>query len=111
GCPRGFRSRSTPPPRRSTAWTWTDVALLQRRLLPAGRWRGDEPVRPPDPHQREVLQLIAEGDTAEEIARKLDLSVKPVGMHRTPFMAVLDIHDLTGLVRHAIRIGRITPDV
>jgi DNA-binding NarL/FixJ family response regulator len=61
--------------------------------------------------QREVLQLIAEGATTKEIARKLDLSAKTVETHRTQLMAELDIHDIAGLVRYAIRMGIITPDV
>jgi DNA-binding NarL/FixJ family response regulator len=61
--------------------------------------------------QREVLQLVAEGDTTKEIARKLDLSVKTVESHRAQLMAELDIHDIAGLVRYAIRMGIITPDV
>jgi DNA-binding NarL/FixJ family response regulator len=63
------------------------------------------------PRQREVLQLVAEGDTTKEIARKLSLSVKTVEMHRSHLMAALDIHDIAGLVRYAIRIGLISPDV
>jgi DNA-binding NarL/FixJ family response regulator len=62
------------------------------------------------PRQREVLQLVAEGNTTKEIARKLSLSVKTVEMHRSQLMAALDIHDIAGLVRCAIRMGLITPD-
>ena len=61
--------------------------------------------------QREVLQLIAEGNTSKEIARKLSVSVKTVEMHRSQLMTTLDIHDVAGLVRYAIRVGLITPDV
>ena len=60
------------------------------------------------PRQREVLQLVAEGNTTKEIARKLSLSVKTVEMHRTQLMAALDIHDIAGLVRYAIRAGLIS---
>jgi DNA-binding NarL/FixJ family response regulator len=63
------------------------------------------------PRQREVLQLVAEGDSTKEIARKLELSVKTVDMHRGQLMAALDIHDIAGLVRYAIRTGLITSDV
>ena len=62
------------------------------------------------PRQREVLQLVAEGHTTKEIARKLKLKVKTVEMHRSQLMAALDIHDIAGLVRYAIRMGVITPD-
>jgi DNA-binding NarL/FixJ family response regulator len=63
------------------------------------------------PRQREVLQLVAEGNTTKAIARKLDLSTKTVEMHRSQLMGALDIHDIAGLVRYAIRMGVITPDV
>lgn len=62
------------------------------------------------PRQREVLQLIAEGHSTKEIARRLDLSVKTVDTHRTQLMKQLDIHEVAGLVRYALRIGLISPD-
>jgi DNA-binding NarL/FixJ family response regulator len=61
--------------------------------------------------QREILQLIAEGNTTKEIAAKLNLSVKTVETHRTQLMERLDIHDIAGLVRYAIRIGLVTSDM
>lgn len=63
------------------------------------------------PRQREVLQLIAEGNSTKEIARKLDISVKTVEMHRAQLMASLDIHDVAGLVRYAIRRGIVNPQL
>jgi DNA-binding NarL/FixJ family response regulator len=60
--------------------------------------------------QREILQLIAEGHTTQEIAQKLDISVKTVETHRMQLMDRLDIHDVAGLVRFAIRVGLITLD-
>ena len=62
------------------------------------------------PRQREILQLIAEGRSTKEIASTLHLSVKTIETHRTQLMARLDIHDVAGLVRYAIRIGLVTPD-
>jgi DNA-binding NarL/FixJ family response regulator len=60
------------------------------------------------PRQREILQLIAEGHTTQEIAQLLNISVKTVDTHRTQLMERLDIHDIAGLVRYAIRVGLIT---
>ena len=60
--------------------------------------------------QREILQLIAEGHTNKEIAKMLNLSVKTVETHRTQLMDRLDIHDIPGLVRYAIRIGLVALD-
>lgn len=57
------------------------------------------------PRQREILQLVAEGNSTKAIARKLDLSVKTVEGHRSQLMARLSIRNVTGLVRYAIRAG------
>jgi DNA-binding NarL/FixJ family response regulator len=61
--------------------------------------------------QREVLQLVAEGNRTKEIAKKLELSVKTIEMHRSQLMEALDIHDIPGLVRYAIRVGLIAADI
>ena len=60
--------------------------------------------------QREILQLIAEGKTTKEIAQMLTLSAKTVEMHRAQLMERLDIHDVAGLVRYALRTGIISGD-
>lgn len=60
--------------------------------------------------QREILQLIAEGNTVKEIAWELNLSVKTIETHRSQLMDRLDIHDVAGLVRYAMRMGIIEPD-
>lgn len=60
--------------------------------------------------QREILQLIAEGSSTKQIAQRLDLSVKTVETHRTQLMERLEIHDIAGLVRLAIRTGLVQPN-
>jgi DNA-binding NarL/FixJ family response regulator len=60
--------------------------------------------------QREILQLVAEGRTTKDIAQLLTLSAKTVEMHRAQLMERLDIHDVAGLVRYAIRTGIISSD-
>lgn len=60
--------------------------------------------------QREILQLVAEGNSTKDIARMLELSVKTVEAHRSEIMARLDIHDVTGLVRFAVRHGLVSPE-
>jgi DNA-binding NarL/FixJ family response regulator len=55
--------------------------------------------------QREVLQLIAEGNTTKAIATKLGLSVKTVETHRAQLMERLEARDVAALVRLAIRVG------
>ncbi len=62
------------------------------------------------PRQRDVLQLVAEGHSTKEIARKLNLSPKTIETHRSQLMRMLDIHDIASLVRYAIRMRLIDPD-
>lgn len=60
--------------------------------------------------QREILQLVAEGNTTRQIAEMLNVSVKTVETHRAQLMDRLEIHDVPGLVRCAIRCGLIQAD-
>src|SRR5688572_22712449 len=60
--------------------------------------------------QREILQLVAEGNTSKEIASSLGLSYRTVEAHRNQMMKRLDVHDVTGLVRFAVRVGLIADD-
>lgn len=56
------------------------------------------------PRQIEVLRMVAEGHRTREIAKRLALSVKTVESHRGEIMKRLNIHDVVGLVRYAMRI-------
>lgn len=60
--------------------------------------------------QREILQLIAEGRTTKEIAELLHISIKTVETHRMQLMKRLNIYDVAGLVRYAIRMGLLISD-
>ena len=60
--------------------------------------------------QREVLQLIAESHTTKKMAETLHLSVKTIETYRAQLMARLDIHDIAGLVRYAVRAGLVSPE-
>lgn len=62
------------------------------------------------PRQREILQLIAEGNCTKEIAYKLKISAKTVETHRKQLMERLQIFDIAGLVRFAVRIGIISSE-
>ena len=55
------------------------------------------------PRQRQILILIAEGKSTKEIARVLNISVKTVETHRSQLTERLNIHDVAGLVRFAIK--------
>ena len=60
------------------------------------------------PRQTEILRLIAEGRTTQEIAQALTISAKTVETHRAQLMQRLGIYDIAGLVRYAVRTGIIT---
>jgi DNA-binding NarL/FixJ family response regulator len=81
------------------------VASYLRGELPSA-----DPLAGLSPRQREVLQLIAEGRSTKEIAADLELSVKTVETHRAQIMERLEIRDVPGLVRFAIRAGLITSE-
>ena len=96
------------------------VARGERYLTPAVakyaieayRGKAEGPVGPLaklSMRQREILQLVAEGHTTKDIAQRLNVSVKTVETHRSQLMERLDIHDVPGLVRFAIRVGLIQP--
>jgi len=53
--------------------------------------------------EREVLRLIAEGQTGKQIAKQLCISVHTVERHRQNLMAKLDLHNRTALIKYAIR--------
>jgi DNA-binding NarL/FixJ family response regulator len=60
------------------------------------------------PRQREILKAISRGRTTKQIAYDLGLSIKTIETHRAQIMDRLDIHDVAGLVRFAIRKGLIS---
>jgi len=60
--------------------------------------------------QREILQLIAEGQNTKQIGQILKVSPKTVEYHRMRLMTGLNLHDIPGLVRFALRAGLIPPE-
>ena len=61
--------------------------------------------------EREVLQLLAQGETSKQIACRLHLSVKTVGTHRRHIMDKLNINNIAGLTKFAIREGLASAEV
>jgi DNA-binding NarL/FixJ family response regulator len=61
------------------------------------------------PREREVLQLLAEGHTNKDVARRLEIAVKTVEAHRTNVMSKLGLHSVGDLVRYAIREKLVEP--
>jgi len=66
------------------------------------------PIERLSPREREVMQLVAEGCSSNEVAARLGLSAKTVDTYRSRIMDKLNLRDITDLVRYAIENG-ITP--
>jgi len=72
--------------------------------------KGETVIERLTPRQRQILQLIAEGYGTRQIAERLFLSIKTVETHRGQVMERLEIRDIPGLVRFAIRHGLLPPE-
>jgi len=66
---------------------------------------GDDPIDNLTPRQREVLQLLAEGRSAKEIASSLEISARTVEFHKYQMMETLDLHTNAELIHFAIKHG------
>lgn len=79
-----------------------------REYLDAGGETDEDPLKGLTARQREILHLIAEGRSTREMAGLLHVSVKTIETHRLRLMDRLDIHDVAGLVRFAVRAGLVS---
>ena len=82
---------------------------ISQAVVEAFLAKTDLPTDPLTLRERQVLQLIAERKSTKEIAGLLGVSVKTVESHRARMMEKLDIHEVAGLVRYAIRRGLVEP--
>ncbi len=76
-----------------------------REAMKPGARRDADPVDALTPRQREVLQLLAEGRLAKEIATSLSISTRTVEFHKYQMMETLDLHTNAELVHFAIKHG------
>jgi len=90
--------------------TFLSPAAATRLSDPAGSGGAVDPLALLTARQREVLRLIAEGVPTKQIAHRLDISPKTVEAHRATIMSRLQVRDVAGLVRLAIRSGLVAPD-
>ncbi|MEE9282032.1 MAG: response regulator transcription factor [Myxococcota bacterium] len=82
--------------------------LIAKELVEACRERAEQdadPLRKLTPRQREVLQLLAEGRSAKEIAAVLNVSRRTAEFHKYRMMEELGIRTSAELIRFAIRHG------
>ena len=66
------------------------------------------PLEQLSPREREILQLVAEGKTSQEIAQRLSISSKTVDTYRSRLMHKIGVEDVAGLVKFAIQHGVIS---
>jgi len=81
--------------------------VVQRFLSSDAATAESEPL---SDRERQILQLVAEGNTNRKIASMLGVTLKTVDTYRTRMMTKLGIHDTPGLVRYAIRKGIVQAD-
>lgn len=86
--------------------TYVSGEVAKEAILQQTKGAGDENLlKKLTPRQREILILMVEGNSTRDIARTLKISVKTVESHRAQLMERLNIHEMAGLVRYAIRMG------
>lgn len=83
---------------------------LVKKFLLHGVAERKSPLEQLTDRQREILQLIAEGQNTKGIADILQVSPKTVEYHRMKLMKGLNVHDIPGLVRFAMRMGLVSQE-
>lgn len=81
---------------------------LAAEVIRAAQQKDTNPLAALTPRQREILQLLAEGNSAKEVATALALSTRTVEFHKYALMDTLGIENSSELVRFAIKHGLIT---
>src|SRR3954451_21195746 len=93
----------------ATGGTYVSKRISKQAVQALAKTEGIQaPIERLTPRQREVLQLIGEGNNTKEMADLLRVSVKTIEAHRLQLMQRLGIHDVPGLVRFAIRNGLVS---
>jgi DNA-binding NarL/FixJ family response regulator len=85
------------------------VTALVRDYLEQARRGGGGPEDPLTPRELQVVQLIAEGLTSDEIAQQLVISRKTVDRHRANLLQKLGMRNVAEVTRYAIRRGLLEP--
>ncbi len=86
--------------------SWLSAAVSKKVIAGyVARNKGEEMLDSLTTRQQQVLKLIAQGVPTKGIGTQLNLSVKTIETYRAQIMDRLDIHDIPGLVRYAVRHG------
>lgn len=80
------------------------------QIGPYGQVTGEYAMRPLSQREREILQLVAEGKSSKEIATCLGIGETTVKTHRNNIMGKLNVHDVAGLTRQAIKLKLVRVD-
>jgi DNA-binding NarL/FixJ family response regulator len=84
--------------------------IVEKSVNPRILGQDHDPLSNLSPREKEVLQLIAEEHTSSEIAKMLFISEKTVEKHRASLMEKLNVRNLAGLVRFAIKYRLVDGD-
>ena len=91
-------------------FTWkASEAMLESFLTGSTAADSGSPGDPLTTREREIVQLLAEGNSSKKISSLLGISVKTVDTHRATIMRKLDAHSVVDLVHYAIRNHLIQP--
>ena len=84
--------------------------LLDTQVSGSRKRRANGPLEQLSSRELEILQLVAEGKTSHEIAVLLSISPKTVDTYRSRLMTKINVKDITGLVKFAVRYGVVSLD-
>jgi len=84
--------------------------VMEGSINPRTALQDGDPLSALSPREKEILQLIAEGHTSAEIGKMLFISEKTVEKHRTKLMEKLNVRNLAGLVRLAVKYHLVDRD-
>ncbi|OGR25117.1 MAG: DNA-binding response regulator [Desulfobacca sp. RBG_16_60_12] len=83
--------------------------ILEQDSLASATAKESSALQTPSPREREVLHLLAEGESSHRIAESLHISIKTVESHRAQLMAKLKVRSVAELTKYAIREGLTAP--
>jgi len=85
--------------------------VVENAINPRSTLQDGDPLSNLSPREKEILQLVAEEHTSAEIGKMLFISEKTVEKHRKKLMAKLNVRNLAGLVRLAVKYHLVDKDV
>ena len=87
-----------------------EIMGIADQIGSCGRATGEYSTRPLSQREREILQLVAEGKSSKEIAASLGIGETTVKTHRNNIMGKLNVRDIAGLTRQAIKLKLVPID-